>query len=98
MRHRRWGGSITVQPAVGWPVVPHTTRTAIMPLALAGGRREEARMARLLGVAVLAALLSGLVACSQVTDRGSQGMREDIQQKTVPREKAAARERTAVST
>jgi lysophospholipase L1-like esterase len=54
-------------------------------------------MARLLGVAVLAALLSGLVACSQVTDRGSQGMREDTQQKTVHREKTTTREHTAIS-
>ena len=69
-----------------------------MTLALAGWGREETRMARLLGVTVLAALLAGLVACSQVTDRGSQGMREDAQQETVPREKAAAWERTAVST
>ena len=53
-------------------------------------------MARLLGVAVLAALLSGLVACSQVTDRGSQGMREDTRQQTVHREKTTAWERTAI--
>jgi len=41
-------------------------------------------MARLLGVMVLAALLAGLVACSQVTERGSQGMREDVRQGAVP--------------
>jgi lysophospholipase L1-like esterase len=52
-------------------------------------------MARLLGVTVLAALLAGLVACSQVTDRGSQGVREDAAQETVRREETTAQERTA---
>jgi lysophospholipase L1-like esterase len=69
-----------------------------MSLALAGWGREEARMARLLGVTVLAALLVSLVACSQVTDRVSQGTREDARQETGHREKATAQERTAVST
>jgi lysophospholipase L1-like esterase len=41
-------------------------------------------MARLLGMTVLAVLLAGLVGCSQVTDRGSQG--------------TTAQERTAVRT
>jgi lysophospholipase L1-like esterase len=53
-------------------------------------------MARLRGVTVLAALLAGLVACSQVMDRGSQGVREDTRQETVRREKTTAQERTAV--
>ncbi len=53
-------------------------------------------MARLLGVTVLAALLVGLIACSQVTARGSQGVREDTRQETVRREKATTQERTAV--
>ncbi len=52
-------------------------------------------MARLLSVTVLAALLAGLVACSQVMDRGSQGVREVAQQETVRREKTTAQERTA---
>jgi lysophospholipase L1-like esterase len=55
-------------------------------------------MARLLGVTVLAALLAGLVACSEVTDRGSQGTREDAGQETVHREASTAQERTAVPT
>jgi lysophospholipase L1-like esterase len=55
-------------------------------------------MARLLSVTVLAALLAGLVACSQVMDRGSQGEREVAQQETVRREKTTAQERTAVPT
>src|SRR5215216_1261577 len=67
-----------------------------MPVALAGGGGEEARMVRLLGVMVLAALLAGLVACFSGTDRGSQGMREDAPQETVHREKATAQEHTAV--
>jgi len=67
-----------------------------MPLALARGRREEARVVRLLGMTILAALLAGLVACSQVTDGGSQGMREDTRQKTVPYEKTTTQERTAI--
>jgi lysophospholipase L1-like esterase len=66
-----------------------------MSLALARWGREETRMARLLGVTVLAALLAGLVACSQVTDRGSQGIKEDARQETVDREKATTQERTA---
>jgi lysophospholipase L1-like esterase len=53
-------------------------------------------MARLLGLTVLAALLAGLVGCSQVMDRGSQGMREESRQDTVHREKTTAQERTAV--
>jgi lysophospholipase L1-like esterase len=65
-----------------------------MPLSPAG--RGEARMARLLGVTVLAALLAGLVACSQGTDRGSHGVREDAGQETVRREETAAQERAAV--
>src|SRR5215207_11698183 len=69
------------------PVAPRTTRDVIMPLTLAGGRREEARVARLLGMTILAALLVGLVACSQVTDRGSHGMRKDARQETVHRER-----------
>jgi lysophospholipase L1-like esterase len=67
-----------------------------MPLALAGGGREKARVARLLGMTILAVLLAGLVGCSQVTDRGLQGMREDTRQKTVHREKTTTRERTAI--
>jgi lysophospholipase L1-like esterase len=55
-------------------------------------------MARLLGATVLAALLAGLVACSLVTDRGSQGVREDTRQETVRREKTTAQERAAVPT
>jgi lysophospholipase L1-like esterase len=69
-----------------------------MPVALAGGGREEGRMARFTGVTVLAALLVGLVACSPVMDRGSQGVREDARQETVNREKTTARERAAVPT
>ncbi len=53
-------------------------------------------MARLLGVAILAALLAGLVACSQVSDRGTQGVGEDTGLETVRREKTTAQERTAV--
>jgi len=67
-----------------------------MPLTLAGGRREETRVARLLGMTILAALLAGLVACSQVTDRSSQGMGEDTRQETVHREMTTTRERTAI--
>jgi lysophospholipase L1-like esterase len=55
-------------------------------------------MARLLGVTVLAVLLSGLVTCSQVMDRSSQGVREDARQETVRREMTTAQERTAVPT
>jgi lysophospholipase L1-like esterase len=55
-------------------------------------------VARLLGVTVLATLLASLVACSQVTDRGSQGVREDTWQETVRREETTAQERTAVTT
>ena len=55
-------------------------------------------MARLLSVTVLTALLAGLVACSQVMDRGSQGVREVAQQETVRREKTTAQERIAVPT
>ena len=53
-------------------------------------------MARLLGVAILAALLAGLVACSQVSDRGTQGVGEDTGLETVRREKTTAQVRTAV--
>jgi len=67
-----------------------------MPVALAGGGGEEARMVRLLGVMVLAALLAGLVACFSGMDRGSQGMREDARQGAVHREKTTAQKRTAV--
>jgi lysophospholipase L1-like esterase len=77
-------------------VAPRTTRDVKMPLTLAGGRREGARVARLLGMTILAALLVGLVACSQVTDRGSHGMRKDTRQETVHREKITAWERTAI--
>jgi lysophospholipase L1-like esterase len=52
-------------------------------------------MARLFGVTILAALLAGLVACSEVMDRGSQGIREDARQETGHREKATTQERTA---
>jgi lysophospholipase L1-like esterase len=52
-------------------------------------------MARLLSVTVLAAMLAGLVACSQVIDRDPQGVREDFRQETVRREEATAQERTA---
>ena len=55
-------------------------------------------MARLLSMTVLAALLAGLVACSQVMDHGSQGVREDFRQETVRREGTTAQERTAVPT
>ncbi len=55
-------------------------------------------MARLLSVTVLAALLAGLVACSQVMDRGSQGVREVAQQESVRREKTTVQKRTAVPT
>jgi lysophospholipase L1-like esterase len=53
-------------------------------------------MARLLGVMVLAALLAGPVACSQVIDRGSQSAREGARQETVHREKTTTQERTTV--
>ncbi len=53
-------------------------------------------MARFVGVTALAALLVGLVACSQVMDRGSQGVGEDARQETVHREKTTAQRRTAV--
>jgi lysophospholipase L1-like esterase len=55
-------------------------------------------VARLLGVTVLAALLAGLVACSQVTDRSSQGIREDARHETMRRDKTTAQERAAVPT
>ena len=51
-------------------------------------------MARLLSVTVLAAMLAGLVACSQVIDRDPQGVREDFRQETVRREETTAQERT----
>jgi lysophospholipase L1-like esterase len=50
-------------------------------------------MARLLGVTVLAALLVGLIACSQGADHNSQGGRENAS-----RAKATTQERTALST
>ena len=52
-------------------------------------------MARRFGVTILVALLAGLVACSEVMDRGSQGIREDARQETVYRERATTQERTA---
>jgi len=52
-------------------------------------------MARLFGVTILVALLAGAVACFEVMDRGSQGIREDARQETVHREKDATQERTA---
>jgi lysophospholipase L1-like esterase len=61
------------------------------------GRGEEALMTRLLGVTVLAALLAGLVACSQVTDRGSQGVSEGTGLGTARREETTAQERTTAT-
>jgi lysophospholipase L1-like esterase len=54
-------------------------------------------MARRFGVTILVALLAGLVACSEVMDQGSQGIREDTRQETVHREKATTQERTAAA-
>src|SRR5215211_8344707 len=60
-------------------------------------------MARLLSATVLAALLAGLVACSQVMDRGSQGAREDFRQErtavpTAPEKRSTAEKEGTVVT
>jgi lysophospholipase L1-like esterase len=55
-------------------------------------------MARTLGVTVLVALSVSLIACSQVTDRGSQGVREGARQVTAHREKTTTQEGAALST